>query len=182
MRTIRHAMSDYKIRIIQDSREQCGYDFSRFPDVACEVGALDTGDYSLAGFTDRIALERKRLDDLIGCLSQDRARFERELSRARNFEMFAVIIEDSLQNIMAGRYHSLMKSQAVIQSIAAFSVRYRVPFLFCSNRAGGEMMVYSLLSKYAYEIRKRFECLQGPVSMATSCQAVQGASIAYKNS
>jgi ERCC4-type nuclease len=159
-----------KIRIIQDSREQAPYSFASFPDVACSVGALDTGDYSLAGFEDRIALERKRLDDLIGCLSKDRARFERELSRARNFEMFAVIIEDSLQSIISGRYHSQMKSAAVIQSIAAFSVRYRVPFLFCGNRAGGELMVYSLLSKFTYEIRKRYDCLLGPVTMDTSVQ------------
>jgi len=120
---------------------------------------LSTGDYSLLGFEDRISIERKSTDDLIGCLSQDRERFERELTRARNFEQFAVVIEDSLPNIMAGRYRSQMKSVAVIQSIAAFSIRYRVPFLFCGNRLGGELMVYSLLSKYAYEIRKRFDRL-----------------------
>jgi DNA excision repair protein ERCC-4 len=167
LRTIRNAMSDFKLRIIQDSREQAPYSFASFPDVACEVGTLDTGDYSLSGFTDRIALERKSLDDLIGCLSQGRQRFEKELSRARNFELFAVVLETSLSNLTNGYYRSGMKSQAVIQSIAAFSVRYRVPFLFCGNRAGGELMVYSLLSKYAYEIRKRFDCLQGPVSIET---------------
>jgi DNA excision repair protein ERCC-4 len=152
-------VQEQKIRIIQDSREQCGYDFSRFPDVDCEVGALDTGDYNLAGFTDRMALERKRLDDLVACLSQERSRFEKELSRARNFEMFACICECSLYDIISGRYRSQVKPQAVIQSIAAFSIRYRVPFLFCGDRPSGELMTYSLLSKFAYEITKRFERL-----------------------
>ncbi|MGO9370850.1 MAG: ERCC4 domain-containing protein [Syntrophobacteraceae bacterium] len=152
-------MQEHKITIIQDSREQRGYDFAKYPDVVCEAGALETGDYSLPGFTDRIGIERKAINDMIGCLSQDRARFERELQRARSFELFAVIIEDSLPNVMAGRYRSQMKSQAVIQSIAAFSIRYRIPFLFCGDRAGGELMTYSLLSKYAYEVRKRFEQL-----------------------
>lgn len=146
-----------KIRIIQDSREQCGYGFSRFPDVVCEVGALETGDYSLPGFTDRIAIERKTLDDLIGCLSKDRERFEKELSRARNFEHFAVVIEASLPPIMAGRYRSRMNSNSVLQSIAAFSIRYGVAFLFCGDRPGGEFITYSLLSKYAAEIEKRFK-------------------------
>ncbi len=154
-----------KIRIVADTRERdAAYSFENFPNVEVIEAALPTGDYSLSGFEDRVSLERKRTDDLIGCLSQDRARFEKELSRARNFELFAVIVEDSLPNIMAGRYRSQMKSTAVIQSIAAFSVRYRVPFLFCGNRQGGELMVFSLLSKFAYEIRKRFDCLQGPLS------------------
>jgi hypothetical protein len=81
--------------------------------------------------------------------------------------MFSIICEFPLQDIIFGRYRSHMKSAAVIQSISAFSVRYRCPFLFCGNRAGGELMTYSLLSKFAYEIRKRFVCLQGPVSMET---------------
>lgn len=155
--------SEQKITIIQDTREQCAYDFAKYPDVVCEVGALETGDYSLPGFTDRIAIERKTIDDLVGCLSQDRERFQKEMARARNFEHFAVIIEASLPPIMAGRYHSRMNSNSVLQSIAAFSIRYRVPFLFCGDRPGGEAMTYSLLSKFAYEIKKRFERLAGGV-------------------
>src|SRR5208283_343999 len=154
-------MSEQKITIIQDTREQCGYDFSKYPDVVCEVSALETGDYSLPGFTDRIAIERKTIDDLVGCLSQGRERFEKEMSRARNFEHFAVVIEASLPPIMAGRYRSRMNSNSVLQSIAAFSIRYRVPFLFCGDRPGGELMTYSLLSKYAAEIQKRYDRLHG---------------------
>lgn len=56
-------MSDHKITIIQDTREQCGYDFAKYPEVVCETGTLDTGDYSLPGFTDKIAIERKTIDD-----------------------------------------------------------------------------------------------------------------------
>src|SRR5208337_3121646 len=107
-------MQEQKIIIIQDSREQCGYDFAKYPDVVCEAGALETGDYSLPGFTDRVAIERKTIDDLVGCLSQEREKFQKELSRARNFEHFTVIIEASLPSIMAGRYRSLMKSNSVL--------------------------------------------------------------------
>jgi len=153
-------MSDFKLKIVQDSREQNPYSFSAYPDVEVILGTLATADYSLPGFTDRIAIERKTIDDLVGCLSQGRERFEKEMARARNFEHFAVVIEASLPPIMAGRYRSLMKANSVLQSIAAFSIRYRIPFLFCGDRPGGELMTYSLLSKFAYEIRKRFERLQ----------------------
>jgi ERCC4-type nuclease len=165
-------MSEHKLTIIRDTREHTtSYDFAGYPDVVVIDDCLTVGDFSLPGFEDRISLERKRLDDLIGCLSQERARFERELARARNFEMFAIICECSLSDLTNGRYHSQMRTQAVIQSIAAFTIRYRCPFYFCGNRTGGELMTYSLLSKFAYEIRKRFECLQGLVSMDTGVQS-----------
>lgn len=64
------------MRLIIDSREQAPYDFATY-DVDTEPGTLHTGDYSLAGFEDRVAIERKSLDDLIACLCVGRERFER---------------------------------------------------------------------------------------------------------
>ena len=56
------------MRIFQDSREQAPYAFaaSRYAEAVVEVGALRTGDYSLYGLTDRIALERKFLSAVAG--------------------------------------------------------------------------------------------------------------------
>ncbi len=50
-----------------------------------------------------------------------------------------------------------MKSHAALQSIFAFQVRYRVPFIWAGNRAGAEYVTFSLLEKYLAEIQKRFE-------------------------
>jgi hypothetical protein len=50
-----------------------------------------------------------------------------------------------------------MKPQAALQSITAFFIRYRVPFLFCGNRAGAEYMTYGLLAKYLREIGERYK-------------------------
>jgi len=74
-------MQTPKLTIVRDTREHAtSYDFAGYPDVVVIDGCLPAGDFSIPGFTDRCALERKRLDDLIGCLSQDRDRFERELT------------------------------------------------------------------------------------------------------
>ncbi|MDA3918973.1 MAG: hypothetical protein PF690_18675 [Deltaproteobacteria bacterium] len=146
-----------KISILTDTREQAPYLFKRWNIKTQETG-LTTGDYSLPGFEDKAAIERKTLDDLIGCLmGKDRERFEKELSRARSFELFAVVVEANLSDIANGQYQSNMKPTAALQTLAAFFIRYRVPFLFCSNRAGGEYQVYSLLQKYIQEIEKRFK-------------------------
>ena len=149
-------------RII-DSREQLAFQFKppKYRDVDVEIGALPTGDYSLAGFEDRIAVERKSLDDLVGCLMNDqRERFERELTRARPYDLFCVVVEASMEEIRNHSYRSLMKPRAVLQSIAAFQVRYRVPFAFCGNRAGAEYWTYSLLVKYLREIEERMSILR----------------------
>ena len=64
--------------VIVDSREQVPYLF-KYYDAAVTVQGLPTGDYSLAGYEGRVAVERKELDDLVGCLTVGRERFEKEL-------------------------------------------------------------------------------------------------------
>ena len=76
---------------IIDSREQKPY--SLLPAV---VSALPTGDYSLVGLESVAAVERKELSDFIGCVTQGRERFERELDRASTFRRFWVVIEGTI--------------------------------------------------------------------------------------
>jgi DNA excision repair protein ERCC-4 len=71
------------LKILIDTREQLPFTFTAY-DVAPEPAALPVGDYSLPGFQDRASIERKSLEDLIGCLmGSNRERFERELYKAR---------------------------------------------------------------------------------------------------
>jgi ERCC4-type nuclease len=144
--------------IITDTREQLPFPFTKWPEVEIHRAALDAGDYSLLGFEDRAAIERKSLDDLVACLMGDnRTRFEKELARARRYDLFVVVVEAGLENVARGNYKSQMNPQAALQSVTALFVRYAVPFMFCGNRDGAEYMTYSLLSKYLYEIEKRYK-------------------------
>lgn len=145
------------MKILVDSREQAPYTFTKY-EVATETATLSCGDYSLPGFTDRIAVERKALDDLIGVLmGSNRDRFERELARARHYDLFAVVVEATMADVSNGRYRSEMKAHAALQSLITFQVRHRVAFIWCGNRSGGEYVTYWLLSKYLYEVEKRFK-------------------------
>lgn len=66
--------------ITRDNREQNPYTFRSW-DVEIRQDALPAGDYSLAGFEDRVAVERKNLDDLVGCFMGDsQNRFEKVLT------------------------------------------------------------------------------------------------------
>lgn len=139
------------ITICVDSRESLPYNFN-YP---TEVVGLKVGDYSIVGLEDCIALERKTVNDLIGCLTTGRERFERELFKGKALSYFALVIEASLSDLANGRYRSNMGSKSAVQSLLAFSVRYRLPIFFCENRNYCQRITESLLLKYAREIEKQ---------------------------
>lgn len=146
------------MRIIVDSREQTPFTFQheRYEGVALEVGGLDTGDYSLAGLTDRIAIERKSLPDLVACLGRERERFERELQRGAAYDLFAVVVESAWVDLASGNYRSKLNAHAACQSVSAFTVRYKVPFVFAGSRGGAEYATWGLLRQYLESARKRW--------------------------
>lgn len=145
------------MKIVVDTREQRPYRFQ----VPAVKGTLTTGDYSLSGAEHLISIERKTLDDLIGCLcSNGRERFERELHRGKALDYFCVIVECSLSDLANGSYRSQMTPRSAIQSLLAFSVRYRLPVFFVENRQYGARVTESLLLKYAKEMERRIEAVQ----------------------
>jgi len=147
------------MKIICDTREQAPFTFGGM-DAQVQAGTLTTGDYSLVGLSDRCAVERKSLDDLMGCLTgEGRERFERELARARGLDAFAVVIEASFQDMAEGHYRSKMKPHAALQSVLAFQVRYGVPFLWAGTRAGAEYATYHFLRHYLREASARYESI-----------------------
>ena len=141
-------MSESPLRIVVDSREQAPFAFTGYP-VEVEVGGLEAGDYSVRGFERRVAVERKSLSDLVGCLSGERERFGRELARLRGYDCAAVVVESPAHDLRAGRYRSKLDPAAAWQSVLAFSMRYRVPFIFCADRADAEDVAFHLLRHYA---------------------------------
>lgn len=143
------------ITIKIDTREQEPYSFT----LPAETGTLSTGDYSIRGLEDLVSIERKTIDDLIGCLTRDRERFERELHKGKALDYFALVIEASLDDLVQGKYKSMMNPKSAIQSLIAFSIRYCLPVWFAGNRRQAQRLTESLLEKFANEIHKRFDLL-----------------------
>lgn len=136
--------------ILVDSREQKPLSFT-FPSMRA---TLPTGDYSIQGYENRVAVERKEVNDLVSCLKgENRARFERELVRGQSLEFFCLVAECSLEDLAQHRYRSKMEPKSVIQSLFAFSVRYRLPIFFCHNRQYAARTIESLLQKFAMEVQ-----------------------------
>ena len=152
---MQHDVTTDNITTLVDSRENLPYAFSG----PTEVTGLAVGDYSVKGLENCITLERKTADDLIGSLTKGRDRFERELFKLKSYDYAALIIETSLADIINGNYYSDMNPKSVIQSLVAFSIRFRLPVWFAGSRAWGQRLTESLLCKYAAETEKRFKAL-----------------------
>ena len=140
--------------IVCDTRERKPWLFSGYPGVAVVRGTLKNGDYSLPGFEDEVALERKSRQDLIGSLSAGRDRFEREMERLAALDLAAVLVEASAEDIAKGKFRGNMNPTSVFQTIFAWTVRYRVQFMFCGSRDHAEYTAHGLLSKWKRESLK----------------------------
>ena len=149
------------MRIIVDSREQAPFDFRAeiYKGVEVEVGSLATGDYSLKGLEDVVAVERKSLDDLIGCLSTGRERFERELARSRGLNAFMVCVESSWEDLVKARYRSRMDPHAAAQSVLSFAVKYRCGFHFAGSRPAAAYSTWGFLKQYLGSAEKRLKAI-----------------------
>ena len=77
-------------------------------------GTLYTGDYSILGLEELIAIERKSIADLVACcMGENRERFERELHRLRGFRFKRLLILGSRGEIELQRYYSRIAPKAV---------------------------------------------------------------------
>lgn len=140
--------------ILIDTREQAPLEFSGF---ATERACLATGDYSCIAITaggpadlrEAVAIERKSVSDLLGCIGQQRQRFERELARLAQFRFRALVIEASLSDVAAGTRYSRLTQRQVIGSVLAWTFKYGVAPIFAGDRHAAAMVVATLLSHAA---------------------------------
>jgi len=138
--------------IVQDTREQRGWG----PHFICEweIATVAVGDYTVRGAEHLIAIERKSLPDLLGSLTHDRDRFERELAKARAYQRFWVVIEATASDVMNGnygRYGANINPYAIWESIATFSARY-CPFIFADDPETAAALCESWLGKFQREL------------------------------
>jgi DNA excision repair protein ERCC-4 len=100
-------------------------------------GTLTTGDYSVLGLEGLVAIERKSLSDLLGCVGVSRERFDREVQRLLAYPARALVVESSWVDIEAGEWRSKITPAAVIGSLLGW-VALGLPVIMAGDhhRAG----------------------------------------------
>ncbi|MDB6064066.1 MAG: hypothetical protein JWR26_274 [Pedosphaera sp.] len=145
-------LADAKPVVVVDTREQLPLVFTRLQAVR---GSLYTGDYSLVGFENSFAIERKSIQDLVGCcVGENRERFERELLRLRGFRFQRLLVVGTRDDVERHGYRSKVTPKAILSTLSAFEVRYDVPVVWCASPEAAAVQVESWIWWYAREAVK----------------------------
>lgn len=155
--------------LIIDTREQSPLVFTR---LQSRAGTLQSGDYSIAGLEHLFAVERKSVQDLVGSVTGERERFERELHRLRGFRFARLLIVGHESEITTGRYRSGVSPKAILHSVRAFEARY-IPVVWQHDPAKAA----ELVETWAYWFAR--ECLRSVEALAKAVVAEEQAAQSF---
>ncbi len=139
--TSRKELKPEDVVAIIDTREQLPYDLKPLKTV---VATLSTGDYSLIGHEKMVSIERKSLEDFLGCIGQSRERFERECTRLLDYPTRAIVVEASWADLERGEWRSKITPNAAMGSALGW-IAMGIPIIFGGNRASCQKLVARLL-------------------------------------
>lgn len=148
-----------RVVVIADTRERQPYSFD--PERVTTVRrALRSGDYSLDGFEERVAVERKTLDDFAQSLIRARERFLAEMRRLESFEAACVVVEGNLRDLLEGKASSHAHPSSLLGATLSVVVDHRIPVFFCSDRQAACRFVEGYLLRFHRRIAT--PCVEPP--------------------
>ena len=135
--------------IIVDTREQKPY-LNIFDKLNQKylIKKLSIGDYSIKGYEDKFAIERKTLDDFISSITRGRNRFEKEIKKAKDLKYFALIIECSFYDIKNRNYYSKIDPEVILSTIFKWSIKHNLKIYFMETREGGSLSILKLAESF----------------------------------
>jgi ERCC4-type nuclease len=146
---------------VVDTREQAPYRFTEIENDRFSGGgilliplktdaALPSGDYSIVGYENSMAVERKSMIDLFGSVGSGRQRFEAEIQRLNEFDFAAVVVEAELgELILRPPPQSQLSPKTITRTVQSWSIKYpMVHWFFLPSRRAAELWTFRLLEMY----------------------------------
>lgn len=118
--------------LIVDTREQRPLCMSVKGLTVCR-DTLHHGDYSIRGFEDRFAIERKQVSDFYSYIGKERKRTVRKLEALRSFDFAAIAVEASYDDLMTPPVYIRVSPEAARQFLVSASIRYGI-HVHCERR------------------------------------------------
>jgi len=153
----RWASPDYTVA--KDTREKQGYHFSHFNNCLGMIEKkLDTGDYTIVGLEDKICIERKAsVEELAINLGHQKYQFLNEIERMRTFEHKFLILEFSLDDVLAfpkgtnipedKKSKTRITPSYILKMISEFQIYEGINVVFCGNKNSAFQVVMSILKR-----------------------------------
>lgn len=131
--------------IVIDQREQMPLAFC--DSFTTERVLLAVGDYSLAGATDSVVIERKRNGELQSCCGTDRDRFIAQIERMREYPVRWLVVEASFDDVVLGLSRSNINPLSVLGTIVKFGSDWNIPTMFCGDHRNAALFVERILMR-----------------------------------
>lgn len=135
----------FRPEILVDTKEKMPWTFDpqRFD---MTVKNLRTGDYSIAGLEDRVAIERKTLGDFVNTVIHNWIRFRKELVRLSSFDVAAIVVEADLNAVALHQYESDASPASVLGRMNGIFLDHGVPVFMWGDRVLASQMAGALLA------------------------------------
>ena len=124
-----------------DSREQTPLDLAP---LRVELATLATGDYSVRGLEQVVAIERKSAEDMLACIGRERERFDREIQRLLAYPVRAIVVEAGWQFWERGEWRGNVTPNAAIGSLLGW-IAAGVPIVMAYDHARAGRFVSRIL-------------------------------------
>ncbi len=147
-----------------DSREQRPLNLHP---LRVETATLATGDYTVRGLENHVAIERKSLDDLIACCGRERARFDREIMRLQAYPVRAVVVESTWPALEMGGWRGQVTPAQATGSVLGW-IASGVPFLFVGSHEAAGRVVAKILAIAARRRWREARSLVANITVAES--------------
>jgi hypothetical protein len=146
--------------VLIDGREKAPYRFDglradarqrRRPLVVrTEWAHLDTGDYTIERWENKIAVERKSLEDLYSTIGGHRERFKDELRRLDDMAVAAVVVEADWSTILESPpVWTRLPPKVIFRSVLSWQQRFpRVHWWFLPDRRRAEITTFRILERF----------------------------------
>lgn len=119
--------------IVIDTREKRPWSFAAGTSTVC--ACLPAGDYSIQGLETCVAIERKSLDDYVNTVVHNKKRFALELAKLKTYRFAKIVIEASIEDLLAGNYQSKAEPHSVLAITTALEITHHpVGVIFAGDR------------------------------------------------
>ena len=119
---------------------------------------LHHGDYSIKGFEDKFAVERKQISDFYGYIGKERARTVKKMEQFREIissgGFVALVVETSESDILNGYIMSRISPEVARQALVSFEIRYGVHCYYSKFRKDIERWVIDRAVKFYRVMRE----------------------------
>jgi ERCC4-type nuclease len=138
--------------LLVDSNEVAHKHAYEFKGYETETANLYTGDYSIKGYENEVAVERKTKGDWYGCLAgkngRNRTRFKDCLGRLAAMRRSAVVIECDLADLAVPISRTRLSGSHALGAYVRWQAEFGFPFVPCPSRDWAERFTLRFLLAY----------------------------------